>query len=1180
MLASLGLALLGWSVDAPAAPRTPALRDAVQARAKSDLAAEAAHREEGVRDRQDAIASIRVHAFADPDHRLRRAREAAAQAREADIARLGPEASRSPEATLALARLHEEHAVDGPSVERAQRLAPAIALYEGFLARWSDHVEVARVRVDLARALDETERRASAAEVRRALVCRNHFGVPAQAIPSAYPADCAPIPGASAESQAEAWAAIGGADLAEGNDGRAESAFRRAMSFDAPRARAAARYGLAATLAHGQRREAALAEIVGLLRDLEAELARAGAPPPGASVQPAACGLLSDVLLQMEAAAKTPRAVDLVQDPAIIPANVRWARPVLEALAQRYEARGDLEAALRVNEIYLRRWPHDRHAPFVRHHLAEIHDAIAARLPEGSAERADAIERACDERLRLTASVGEGGWVSSERLDAGELAALEVLVVRSLRRAAADRTNVAMSLVEKAVSIADETRRNALLVRVAGVYGRAARDWSAYLALDMNGKDAAEVRYWIADAWHKRLRSEVALGGQPSAEELSSARSAVVSARDANRAGTYLQPAAWMVVDVAQLALDVQYGEHVRTHGAQGIAKREQVEVKMEREVPHPVEVPIPREVEDAIAARLVYLERVPPEADFADNRDLYAFQVADIYFLYGHFEEAKPAFRRLYPDRCGRSPLAYKALTRLIDMAAMEGDVSGWRALDRDLSAGKCLLMGAEPPRPPPPPRPPAPVDLSDGYQLFRKAENASPGPEKDRLWRLAAERYREAFDHGPARDEAPEAAINGAYAFKQIGAYAEAMDLYRRFVRSYGSEDILTRLQKRDPARHKERVGFIKQAEDALASAEVLSFDYGGAAVTFDEIAGNGRFEANARREAARNAVILHLALDQREAAGAAQRVHRSLSPAPAESASLAADVVRAALARWDEHAPDVGSNRAARLAALAEATRFFATHERVPGAEAAVVRAAHAAAKLRRAGRDPEAPAWCRKVVRAFERYRAAAKIVDGRSEALTSPEAELAAECAHAAIDTAIRADLGDGPRRYAGSAAAIERAFTADLARVERHARALRDLHASFGRNRWTVVASAQAVSLLDRCVRGLDHANARAPSLDRIRAEAEAKVVRGYIEAWLASEAIAADAPEIVSARRRLTALAATLGDAAMRSLSSGIIHPVGQRPFVYGDGMFASPPGLLADGRRDPLPLPLPVVP
>jgi tetratricopeptide (TPR) repeat protein len=87
------------------------------------------------------------------------------------------------------------------------------------------------------------------------------------------------------------------------------------------------------------------------------------------------------------------------------------------------------------------------------------------------------------------------------------------------------------------------------------------------------------------------------------------------------------------------------------------------------------------------------------------------------------------------------------------------------------------------------------------DARQLYEKAEKMPPGPERQKTWRAAAVAYKTALDAAPGRDEAPEAAMNGAYAYKQVGEYDKAIEMYELFISKYGDEKTLQTLKNGDP-------------------------------------------------------------------------------------------------------------------------------------------------------------------------------------------------------------------------------------------------------------------------------------------------------------------------------------------------------------------------------------------
>src|SRR5262249_51184986 len=134
------------------------------------------------------------------------------------------------------------------------------------------------------------------------------------------------------------------------------------------------------------------------------------------------------------------------------------------------------------------------------------------------------------------------------------------------------------------------------------------------------------------------------------------------------------------------------------------------------------------------------------------------------------------------------------------------------------------------------------------DAAAAFTKAEKMPDGPDRIKAWRDAGELYKQALEKAPARDEAPEAAMNGAYCFKQIGDYDQAIAMYSLFIREYGNDDNLNKVRKGDSSatppkppdekKYQERVKYLKQAYDALSQAYVLFFNYRTAAETYDKI------------------------------------------------------------------------------------------------------------------------------------------------------------------------------------------------------------------------------------------------------------------------------------------------------------------------------------------------------
>ena len=95
--------------------------------------------------------------------------------------------------------------------------------------------------------------------------------------------------------------------------------------------------------------------------------------------------------------------------------------------------------------------------------------------------------------------------------------------------------------------------------------------------------------------------------------------------------------------------------------------------------------------------------------------------------------------------------------------------------------------------------------VAYLDARKLYEEAEKMPDGPERDKKWREAAAAYKVALDAAPDRDEAPEAAMNGAYAYKQVGEYDKAIEMYELFIARYGNEKKLEQAARTATRRRK---------------------------------------------------------------------------------------------------------------------------------------------------------------------------------------------------------------------------------------------------------------------------------------------------------------------------------------------------------------------------------------
>ena len=1080
--------------------------------------------------------------------------------------------------------------------------------------------------------------------------------------------DCVPIPqktaqGAEPRYLAEVWWQLGDyyfneIDPAGGpfNYNRAEAGYTQATKYKKPPVHGVAMYKLAWTYFKQQRYETSVRQFISLLRYTDEQEKLTG--DPGTDFRAEAFTYIAGSLTYLDftgpnaedpfiprndvldvetdshiAEQKMRIGIDRVQDNKLIPQGEKWTVDVYKALAQEYRELNQLRNEIEISELILKKWPMYRDAPVIQNRIADIYDLLTGQSREGTAERAQNSARALEARTKLAAYVGTTPWVEANKNDPEAIQAAERLVRGGLRRAAADHTNAGSALVQQAIGIGDKESRDPVFERALTEYKLAAQGWSGYLSQDENSSDAYESRYWLADAYHNAIAILVAMDRSPTPLEVDTARKAAVAVRDSNEDDKYLQPAAVMVVDIAQQVLNDQYKTFERTSGAQGIELRKAVKTTGEGEELRAVAEPVPSAVLAAVSARDEYLQRVPAASDPAKNADLYAFDSADFYFLYGQFGEAKKRYTPIYKEQCGKSEFGYRAWERLTTMANLEHDIPASRALAEAELAKTCAVTQEQVVRA----KDIATRTVSGGYYIdafnaYKEAVAMKDGPERNKQWRKAAALYKIALEKAPDRDEAPEAAMNGAYCYKQVGEYDQAIEMYNLFIKEYGADANLTRLEKgnlaakppapAEPKKYAERVQFLKQAYDALSAAYVLFFNYRTAAETYDTISRNTRFKKDERREAARNAVVLYANIGDHDKMTSSRATFLALDPPAEKKAEIDYLVATADLKTWDENGPDEGANHTARLKAVAAMDSYYSANKNNTAAAAFVVEAAYHTAKARQAGKDPKAEESCRNTITAFEKFRGTAPIVEGKNRALGSTQADMAAECAYDALDRKIKAefDYETGHHRYAGVIDKVKKAFDDDIKKAEGYFNQLQDVINKFESRPWSVASRARQGSLYDSCRQGLY--NARPPGLklytdkeekllklaetsdredlqeqaDAIRQkrredwrsarerslnDADKAMVKFYVEAVVWGRAWKVRNPAVDYAIHKLAFYTDILGDAKLREFSQGIIDPETKKPFEYRDGLFLrTRPGMTPPLTPDGMPAPLPVVP
>ncbi len=1088
-----------------------------------------------------------------------------------------------------------------------------------------------------------------------------------------YPDECQAIPqktnpGEEPRYVNEVWWLIGDyhfneIDPAGGpyNYNRAESAYRHSLKFKRRPVYGVAMYKLAWTYFKQQRFEQSVRQFTDLLRYTDEEEKKTG--DPGTDFRSEAYTYIAGSLTYLDfkgpgpsdpyvprndildteqdprqAEVKMKIAIERVQDDSLIPQKEKWSVEIYKALMQEFKELNQYRNLVEVAELILKKWPLHRDAPVIQSAIADVYDTLTNQSRAGTTERAENSAKALEARTKLARYVGTTDWTNANKDDPEALQTAERLVRGGLRRAAADHTNAGGALSNQAVGIGDKASRDPIFERALSEYKLAAQGWAGYLGQDENAPDAYESRYWLADANHMIVVITVALDRSPSPAEIDEARKTAIAVRDSNEDDKYLQPAAYMVVDIAHQALTDQYNLYKRTNGSQGLEFRDALKIlNAGTEQETFAKDPVPEQVLQAVAARDDYNRRVPPALDTPKNIAAYRFQAADYFFIYGQFEDAKKRYTPIYDEECGKTSWGYKAWERLTTMANREGNIAESRKLAEAVLPPKghsCAVSKEDELKEATIARPTIALGYYvDAGEAFKKAQGMSDSPERNKAWREAAALYKVALEKAPSRDEAPEAAMNGAYCYKQVGDYDQAIAMYTLFIKEYGNEENLVKLEKGDtsvkppklpdPKKLQERVKYLKQAYDALSAAYVLFFNYRTAAETYETISKIRHFIEADRRAAARNAVLLYANVGDNDKMLQARTTFFALNAPPEQKADVDFLVASADLKTWDERGLDEGSNKQARIKAGNTMEAYYNANKANSAATGYVVQAAYHAYKLRLAGKDTKARDWAKNTMQAFDKFKGSSPIVDGRNKALSSLQADMAAEAAYRQIDEQIKSefDYETGHHRYEGVIDKVVKVFDDDVKKAnDKYWKQLQTVISTYESRAWSVASRARQGSLYDSCRTGLY--NARPPGLklytdkeekllklaetsdredlqeqaDAIRQrrreqwrdarerklnDADKAMVKFYAEAVVWAKTWKVRNQAVDYAIQKLAFYTDILGDAKLREFSQGILDPEGQKPFEYKDGMFLrSRPGMTPSLQANGVASPLPVLP
>jgi hypothetical protein len=105
----------------------------------------------------------------------------------------------------------------------------------------------------------------------------------------------------------------------------------------------------------------------------------------------------------------------------------------------------------------------------------------------------------------------------------------------------------------------------------------------------------------------------------------------------------------------------------------------------------------IPAIVQRSMQAREEYISHVPPERDAQHFGLDYTLYIAEMYFLYGHFQEAQARGQPLYDRQCGKSEHGYEAWKILLRTALLQNDAARALVLSEAAQKKSCAMRPIE---------------------------------------------------------------------------------------------------------------------------------------------------------------------------------------------------------------------------------------------------------------------------------------------------------------------------------------------------------------------------------------------------------------------------------------------------------------------------------------------------
>lgn len=465
------------------------------------------------------------------------------------------------------------------------------------------------------------------------------------------------------------------------------------------------------------------------------------------------------------------RGVTRLQDAQLLPQDRPFTPEVYFQTGDTFFDLARYADAIEVYELALERWPLALEAPRVVDRIAQSH------------ERNREFEAAINARARLGNYGPDSEWTRANEGEHPEAVREAAQLARNaLYDDAVRHHSVAQNLRQQAV----DTEDTELLGRAREEYNLAAQGYRTYLEQYPNDPDAYEIGFNLAEAMY--------FSGQ-----FREAAEAYARVRDSNLDDRFRAQAAFRAVK----SLEEIVNEETRA-GRLTIPERAPEPTGTP---PTVASQPIPELLRELNEARDTHIRLL---RDSGRNAT-FAYQTAQVYYRFGHWEEARRRFTDIYQRYCTTNSVGFLAWQNLVDMAGAlnqldEAERLAQTQLERqctstndDTVAGGGGGTGGGTTGPVDPTQA-ANVILTgarfrhaqDRFNQARTAEEQNQ-PNARQLYEEAAEMYIQAVEQTADHPEAALALNNAALAYEETERYDSAMGVWRRIVDEYPESDFV---------------------------------------------------------------------------------------------------------------------------------------------------------------------------------------------------------------------------------------------------------------------------------------------------------------------------------------------------------------------------------------------------